>query len=127
MHSANKLKIIRPEKRTRANSVLDSLPPGHLALKITLNTKVYIHNIINGFKKDHIIPKIDPLYLLFISLVVRFKISLRLMKNVSTRLAKYRTKILRNFNYKILLENYQPQKIDLVFFLILLDLLSIKN
>ena len=60
-HSANKLKIISPPNNTRANSIFESLPPVHRALKTTLNTKVKTINIKTGFKKDHKIPKIEPL------------------------------------------------------------------
>ncbi|MNY13759.1 hypothetical protein D3C86_1469100 [compost metagenome] len=48
IHSEKILKIISPENNTNANSVLESLPPGHLALNTTLKTNVYTASIITG-------------------------------------------------------------------------------
>ena len=60
MHSEKKLKKISPVKSTRANSVVESDPPGHLALNTTLKTKVYIVSISTGLRNDQAIPKNEP-------------------------------------------------------------------
>lgn len=60
MHSAKKLKIMRPANRTNANSVFDSVPPGQRALNTTLKTNVYTSNMKIGLKKDHNNPKAEP-------------------------------------------------------------------
>ena len=60
IHSAKKLKSIKPENKINANSPLFVAVADHCDLKIEVNTNVYTPSIKSGVTSDQNIPRSVP-------------------------------------------------------------------